>query len=580
MKPFLIFLFALISAFLLNAFRISETQKKVSRFDLEEYKRKNIVPCSPNWALLKDWLEESDIPPMPGSGSHVWKISTKSDSAQFYFNQGINMYYGFHIIEAMASFKKAARFDPQCATLYWAQALAYGPNINDYGYIASPEALEATGKALELSGGVSKMEQELINAISVRYTADSADVTRESLNQAYTDMMKKVSAHFNANPDAQTLYADAMMLQHPWDLWFTDGNPKPWTALIRQVLEKVIKEDPDHPGANHYYIHVMEPSPYAYKALPSADRLGSITPSLSHMVHMPSHIYLRTGNYDRGTLVNEKAVNSYKKYLTLYAPVAGNDFIYIIHNLHMQTNHAMLQGRRTYAVESAIATQESTPRDYAGTAAPVGNYMQYLYMTPVLADVRFARWNALLSMSEPDKDWPYAQVLYYFGRGMALAWSGKLADAQNELKKLQEWSLHPDLKIPMSPFSPVSEGARIAEQLLKGSIALNKKNYPEAIVAFRIASVTDENMVYTEPRDWLLNPKHYLGHAYLKAGNWKEARQTFEKDLTYNQENGWALYGLYKALTGEHKIYEAEKALARFNKAFEKSDIEISSSVY
>ena len=180
--------------------------------------------------------------------------------------------------------------------------------------------------------------------MAVRYTGDSTDVTRAQLNQLYTDMMKKVYEQFPNHPDAQALYADAMMLQHPWDLWNINGTPKPWTPLIRDVLEKLIAKSPNHPGGNHYYIHVMEPSPFAAKAIPSAERLGKTNPGLSHVVHMPSHIYLRTGNYQKGIDVNIDAVNSYKKSIPLYAPVTGADFLYIIHNLHMKTNHAMLEG--------------------------------------------------------------------------------------------------------------------------------------------------------------------------------------------------------------------------------------------
>ena len=193
-----------------------------------------LMLLTPDWNELKDQLEESDIPPIPGAGIYKWKISTKNDSAQFYFNQGINMYYSFHIIEAMASFKKATKFDENSAILYWAQALGYGPNINDYGYRASPEALAALNKAKELSSTANDLEKSLIDAMSVRYTADSADATRAQLNQAYTDKMKIVYEKFPTNPDAQALYADAMMLQHPWDLWNIDGTPKEWTPKIRE----------------------------------------------------------------------------------------------------------------------------------------------------------------------------------------------------------------------------------------------------------------------------------------------------------------------------------------------------------
>ncbi|MDP9230261.1 MAG: hypothetical protein M3O67_06290, partial [Bacteroidota bacterium] len=451
-----------------------------SSFNIEEYKKKNTIRCGPDWELLQDWFNEIDIPPIPGSGKYKWAISTKNDSAQFYFNQGINMYYSFHIIEAMASFKKAAKFDTTCAMLYWAQALAYGPNINDVGYAASPEALQTNNKAIELSSTSTEKEKLLIRAQRVRYSDDST-ASRQTLNQFYVDKMKEAYEKYPNDADVAALYADALMLQHPWDLWKIDGTPKPWTQLIREILEKLLVKTPNHPGANHYYIHVMEPSPYAAKAIPSADRLGKLTPGLSHTVHMPSHIYLRTGNYSKGIAVNENAVNSYKKTISLYAPVTGNDFLYIIHNLHMQTNHAMLAARLGYSVNSAIETVNSIPKDYLSLEGPLGNYVQYIYMTPVLVDIRFGRWNELLDRPQPGGSQVYSNILYHFGRGMAFTQKQNFDEVGKELDKMRELMKDSSLYIPLTPFSTAIEGARVAEQLLIGMIHLKRKLFEGAI---------------------------------------------------------------------------------------------------
>ncbi|MGZ8549718.1 MAG: tetratricopeptide repeat protein [Chitinophagaceae bacterium] len=579
MKPKLLLIPATMAIAFPLAFRLLENNTSLSsRFTRPDYRNRNIVSCSPDWNALKTWMEEVDIPPMPGSGDLKWPIATKSDSAQFYFNQGINTYYGFHIIEAKASFKKAAKFDPASAMIYWAQALAEGPNINDVGYAASPDALIAVGKAVELSVTGTDKEKILIQAQQVRYSANST-ASREKLNQLYADKMKEAYEKYPDDADIAALYADALMLQHPWDLWNINGTPKPWTPLIREVLEKLLVSHPGHPGANHYYIHVMEPSPFAAQAIPSADRLGQLTPGLSHLVHMPSHIYLRTGDYRKGVLVNENAVNSYKKYIRLYAPVTGNDFLYIIHNLHMQTNHAMMEGDSAYAMKSAIETINSIPKNYLGEPAPLGNYIQYINMTPVLVQIRFGNWNELLRVKQPDKAQIYSNVLYHFGRGMALVQQAKPADANQELAMMQRLMKDSSLRIPMSPFSAAIEGAIVAENLLAGSIALSEKKYIDAVTAFTKAVTTEDNMVYNEPRDWLLNPKHYLGNAYLEAKKFPAARQVFQNDLQINNENGWALFGLYKALQGEKKKAEANKTLTRFKKAFAKSDIELKNPV-
>ena len=574
MKAFFFFLVCCAATISMVAFTYRQSNK-VNSQSVSVYKNKTIIRCGTDWEALKDWLEETDIPPMPGAGIYKWRISTKSDSAQFYFNQGINMYYGFHIIEAMASFKKAAKFDAECAAIHWAQALAYGPNINDYGYRASPEALNALNKAKQFASTATAFEKELIDVMSVRYTADSADATRKQLNEAYTAKMKLVAAKFPGNAEALALYADAMMLEHPWDLWNVNGTPKAWTPAIRKVLEQLLTLSPMHPGGNHYYIHVMEASPFAKLALPSAERLGVTNPGLSHMVHMPSHIYLRTGLYKKGVDVNVNAVNSYQKSIPLYAPVTGADFLYIIHNLHMKANNAMMMGNEKIAVAAAIETQKSIPDYYLPTPVPLGNLVQYIYHTPVLINVRFAKWNELLEMKQPPSAQVFSNILFHFGRGMALANTAKMEEAKKQLQLMQLLMKDSSLAIPYSPFSPAIDAAVVAEQLLSGTIALKEKRINDAVTAFQKASAREESMVYNEPRDWLLNPKHYYGNALLVAGKAKEAQTVFEKDLKNNAENGWALMGLYNALQMQKKTAEATAVLARYKKARMQADVDM-----
>ena len=581
MKSRLLLLTVLAFVTALLAFRINErTTAKKSIAATKNYTKKNIIRCSPDWNELNEWLEESDIPPIPGAGIYKWKISTKNDSAQFYFNQGINMYYGFHIIEAMASFKKASKFDPDCAILYWAQALSYGPNINDFGYRASPEALAAVSKSIEFEEKASLFEKALIDAMAIRYTSDSADATRAQLNQDYTDMMQNVYKNFPAIPDAKALYADAMMLQHPWDLWNINGTPKPWTPRIRQVLEKLLVQSPLHPGGNHYYIHVMEPSPFPEKALPSAARIGKTNPALAHLVHMPSHIYLRTGNYQLGVQVNTKALNSYNLIEGLYAPVSSNDFLYVIHNLHMKANSAMLAGQYKNSLDAANEVSRSINKDYLLIPPPMGNYVQYIYNTNILVFVRFGNWDELMKIAAPDKAQIFGNIMYHFGRGMALAGQSKFSEAVQELNELINFMKDASLYIPFVPFSPAIDAAKVSKNILVGTITLKQGKFNEAIDAFKEAVLIEENMVYNEPRDWLLNPKHYLGNAYIKAGRFDEAIKTFQKDQLNNKENGWALFGIWQSLSAQKKTMEAAKIQVRFRKAFEKSDIKLTGSVF
>jgi tetratricopeptide (TPR) repeat protein len=541
---------------------------------VDAFKAASLVRCSPDMSRINTWLEDAAIALMPGAGYYKWKITTISDSAQLYFNQGINMYYGFHIIEALASFKKAASFDPENPMVWWAQALAYGPNINDVGYAASPEALDASQKAAALSSKARAEEKLLIEAMVARYSADSTQ-SREVLNQAYVDKLKLAYDKMPASADIAALYADALMLQHPWDLWNTNGTPKPWQPQIQTVLEKLLKQSPEHPGANHYYIHVMEASPTPAKATASADRLGRLTPGLSHMVHMPSHIYIRTGELSKGASVNETAVKAYKSYANQFPAVVNNAFLYEMHNLHLQANCALLAGREKYS--SAVAKQLQSALDTSYLSAPdaMGNFMQYIYMTPTLVHIRFANWADLLKAPKPETRHVYASILYHFGRGMAFTAQNEIGAAAKEEEQMAMYMKNADLKVPLSPFSSAFEGATSAHELLLGQIASKRGNTQQAIQHFSKAVETEERMVYNEPRDWLLSPKQYLGMAYYKAGDWKKAQQAFEGDLKTNNNNVWSLYGLQLALNKQGKKTDAAKVQKRLTLAKKDADIDL-----
>lgn len=521
-------------------------ESKTTTADIKQAKINAAISCMPDRQSISQWLADAeDIPLMPGSGKYVWKINTTSDSAQLYFNQGINTYYGFHIIEALASFKKAAKFDPDNAMVWWGQSLALGPNINDVGYAASPEALETTAKAVELSEKSSEVEKGLIHAMTQRYSADS-NKTREELNQAYVDAMKHLHEKFPADLDIAVLYADAMMLQHPWDLWEPNGKAKPWEPLIQQTLEKALKDNAQHPGANHYYIHVMEPSPTPEKAVASADILGTITPGLAHLVHMPSHIYLRTGALEKGAQINQTAVERFKEYAAIFPPSTGNAFIYYWHNLHMLANSAMLAGNYNDAINAANELRNALDTASLNTPAPIGSYLSYMYMTPVMIDIQFGNWEKILREPKPDSRYVYGNILYHFGQGMALASTKKIADAHKHVAAIKELMKDTSLNLTMPPFSPVMDGAYVALELLNGTISANNNNIAQAIEHFTRAAEKEWYMTYNEPRDWMLNPYQYLGFAYIKAKNYSKAKEAFEKDLSRNAKNSWSVKGLQK----------------------------------
>lgn len=582
MKSNIIFATALIAVLFMAGFRYANKRQQpipqnISRENI--FKNKLVMQCSPDWASINEDSLANGIGMLPGWGNYRWNISTKNDSAQFYFNQGINMYYAFHIIESMASFKKAQRFDDNNAMIYWAQALAYGPNINDFAYAATPEAFAAAQKALSLKHNCTSKEKALIEAMAVRYTSDST-ISRASLNQLYADAMKKYHHQFKQDADIAALYADALMLQHPWDYWQHDGKAKPWTPEILSVLESILKTHPVHPGANHYYIHSIEASPNPQKAMASADRLGKLMPGVSHMIHMPSHIYIRSGKYKEGIKVNEMSVKGYNTYLALYPDVQNNVPLYLIHNLHMQSSCAMMRSNYQYSNKCSIESQQSFDTSFMSLPQPLGNFIQYIYMTPVINNVRFGKWDFILNTSAPQEHHIYANTLWHWARGMAQARKKNINEAKRELKVVQELMKSPDMQVVMEPFNSPFSATKVAEKILAGVIAEQENNFSEAVKLFTAAAANEDALIYDEPKDWLLPAREYLGNVLLKAGNPAKAAIIFKEDLKENPNNHWALYGLYQSLIKQKKNTEAAIIKKQFDKAFEGNDIPKGQAVF
>lgn len=576
------FLLTIAAFFTAVGFRYAAERKAVPPKEVsreEVYKQKFMFGCTPNWNEIDEEKLANSIGVLPGWGNYRWHISTKNDSAQFYFNQGINLYYAFHIIESMASFKKAEQFDGNNAMIYWAQALAYGPNINDFAYASTPDAYAAAQKAVLLKDKCTRKEKVLIDAMSVRYNDDST-TSRESLNQKYTDAMKKAYSTLTQDADVSTLYADAMMLQHPWDYWKHNGTAQPWTPGIIKVIEKTLALHPAHPGANHYYIHMVEASPNPARALPSASRLGKLMPEVSHMIHMPSHIYIRTGNYKQGIQVNEMSVNGYNKYRGMYPDVQNNAFLYLFHNLHMQSACAMNRANYLYSKRSADECTQALDTSLMSLPAPLGNAVQYLYMTSVFSDVRFGKWDAILSRPMAAQHHINATVLMHWARGMAFAGKTNIGAANEELKLMQEKMKAPGMQVVMQPFNSPHAAATVAEKILAGVIAEKENNFTQAILLLNEAAANEYALIYTEPRDWLLPARQYLGNVLLKAGDAVNAEKAFKEDLKDNPANHWSLYGLFKALVAQKKTAAASVVKKQYDKAFEGADINTGIIVY
>ena len=564
----------LVLLFLTVAFRYSANKNinapaQVAREAI--LKTKLLIQCSPDWAHIDEDSLAKGIGVLPGWGNYRWNIATKNDSARFYFNQGINMYYAFHIIEAMASFKKAAQFDNNNGMICWAQALTYGPNINDFAYAATPEAFAAAQKAVALKTSCTEKEKALIDAMAVRYTADST-ISRESLNQLYADKMKEAYNKFKQDADIGALYADALMLQHPWDYWKHNGEAEPWTPEITKVLEGILKIHPEHPGANHYYIHSVEASPKPARAIASANRLGRLMPGVAHMIHMPSHIYIRSGNYEQGIKVNEMSVKGYNTYFALFPDVQNNAPLYLFHNLHMQSACAMMRANYKYSHKSAVECSHSFDTSFLSLPQPMGNFLQYVYMTDFINNVRFGKWDSILNAAPVQEHYVYANVLCHWAKGMAFAGKNKLTDASNELKLMQEKMKAPDMFVVMQPFNSPNDAAKVAAKILAGTIAAKEKNYKKAAAFFTEAVMDEDAMIYDEPKDWLLPARQYLGNTLLLAGDAAKAERIFKEDLKENPHNHWGLYGLYEALQRQKKTAGAAAIKQQYKRALANND--------
>lgn len=517
---------------------------------------------------------------MKGWGHYRMPVTATKDSAEIFFEQGINMYYGFHILESLASFDKATKLDSTFAMGYWGMALAFGPNINDFGYSASPEAMVAMRKAKELSANCTDVEKGLIDAMQVRYTNDTTQ-TREHLNQLYADAMKKVHARFPASADAATLYVDALMVQHPWDLYTKTYQPKQWTPEIVNTLEEILKMNPKHPGASHYYIHAVEASAHPENAMLVSEKLASLMPGVSHVVHMPSHIFIRSGYYGQGVQTNENAVKAYYNYLSKYPAVGNNAPLYLIHNLHMQATCANMDGTFAIAMKSSVDCKNSFDSSWQTFPGYDGIFIQYVYMTPYLTLIRFGKWDEILNTPENPEGLVYANLIWHYGQGLAYARKHDFINAKKHLRSLQQELNNDQVNAPAPSFAnPGINGATVAEKVLQGVIAEEQNNLPASISFLKQAVAAEDSMVYNEPKDWVHPTRQYLGNVLLKAKQYAEAERVYKEDLVVNPHNGWSLTGLAIVLKKQNKKSAAAKIKAEAATAFKRADVKITASVF
>ena len=505
-------------------------------------------------------------------GTHTFPVTTKNQQAQLFMNQGLNLSYAFNHAEAGRAYREAARLDANLAMALWGEALALGPNINAPMDPASePKALEAIQKAIALKPKASPREQALIDALAQRYSGRAED--RRARDVAYADAMRKVHLQFPDDQDIAMLYVEAVMDLRPWGYWTRDGHPYERTAEIVALTEKVIALNPNHPGALHLYIHLME-AYQADKAEAAADRLLTLMPAAGHMVHMPAHIYQRVGRYADAARSNELAIAADEDYISQCRAQGLYPMAYYPHNLHFLWFAATADGRSKLAIEAARKAA-SRVDDETLKAVPL---LAGFRVVPYYALTRFGKWDEMLREPEPPASSAYLRGMWHYSRGTAFLGKGQTDSAEQEYMKLNELMADKSLDQPL--FSPNTGRAvlSIAQEVLAGEIAAAKKNYDAAIPHLERAVRLEDALVYTEPAEFHYPPRLALGAVLLEAKRPAEAETVYWESLRHNREDGWALFGLMQALKAQGKNDDAALVEARFKKAWARADVTLTAS--
>ena len=509
---------------------------------------------------------------MTGVGTLHHPVSTSNSEAQAFFDQGLCLIYDFNHDEAARSFQRAAELDPKLAMAYWGIAEAVGPNYNDP---ASEErfrqAHEAIQKAVDLSANGSPSEEAYIQAMAKRFPADpKADLKKAA--EEYREAMREVSKKYPDDLDAATLFAEASMNLHPWGLWHVDGTPEAGTVEIVATLESVIRRDPNHLGAVHYYIHATEASPNPERALAYADKLAAMAPNAGHIVHMPAHIYVRTGDYDAAVKTNEQAAAVDRAYIKATGVQGIYPMMYYSHNLHFIAMCASMNGDYAEAKKNAdLLVANVGP--HVKEMPPLEGFMTI----PMAVDIRFHKWNEILAMPQPDPEMKITNGFWHFARGMALAGTGKLNEAEAEYKIVYEAEQNTPPDVIFSP--PINNKAKdilkISEDVLGAKIAMARKDYSQAISLLTAAVAIQDTLKYGEPPDWFFPVRESLGAALLINGDAAAAEKVFRADLERNPRNPRSLYGLQQALKAQHKNYDAGFVEAQFRDSWKGGEVKM-----
>jgi tetratricopeptide (TPR) repeat protein len=509
---------------------------------------------------------------MSGVGNLHHPVSTSNPEAQKFFDQGLRLIYDFNHDEAARSFQRAGELDSKLAIAYWGVAEAVGPNYNDPASDDRfKQAHEAIQKAVDLSANASPSEQAYIAAMAKRFPADpKAD--RRKAAEDYHHAMREVSKKFPDDLDAATLFAESGMNLHPWGLWHVDGTPEAGTEEIVATLESVIRRDPNHLGAIHYYIHATEASANPERALAGANRLAALAPSAGHIVHMPAHVYIRTGDYDAAVKTNQEAAAVDRAYIKASGAQGIYPMMYYSHNLHFIAMCASMNGNYEEARKNAdLLTANVGP--HVKEMPPLEGFMTI----PMAVGVRFHKWNEILAMPQPDPALKITTGFWHFARGMALAGTGKLNEAEAEYKIVSEAEQNtpPDVVFAMPINNKAKDIMKISENVLGAKIAMARKDNVQAVSLLTAAVAIQDTLKYGEPPDWFFPVRESLGGVLLINGDAAGAEKVFRADLDRNPRNPRSLFGLQQTLKAQDRNYDAGFIESEFRDSWKGGEVKV-----
>jgi tetratricopeptide (TPR) repeat protein len=511
----------------------------------------------------------STVRPSTGLGTHHHKIATTSAEAQRLFDQGLVLVYGFNHAQAIRMFQRAAELDPRAPMPLWGIALAYGPNINDFEMDRerAKTADEYAKKALALTSTANPRERAYAEALATRYSSDpGADLKK--LQVTYKDAMAALAKAYPSDLDAQVLYAESLMDLRPWQLWTRDGRPSDVTEEVVRVLESVLKRSPFHPGANHYYIHTMEASPSPGKALAAAKRLETLVPAAGHLVHMPAHIYARTGRFVASADSNASAAIVDERYMRGTNTRSGMyPLMYYNHNVHFESYAAAMAGQYARAKRTADKLTANVTPFIADMPMIEGFIPQQYYVL-----LRFGKWDEMLSVPVPAASLQLTNAIWHYARGAAFAGKKDLPGARAEQQLFLDAVAKIPAETPVGVLNTAAQMFAVAKPLLAGRMAAASGDAAAAIEQYKAAVIAEDALTYDEPPTWYYPVRETLGAALLASGKAAEAEQVFREDLKYNPRNGRSLFGLWKSLEAQGRKAEAARAGAEFRRVWSAAD--------